>query len=146
MILTCVHQQACSNNPGPENCQTNILSLEEGLSNVNIYSLSTVGTTNMVVQSGIIEAIYSANNGVYPDTIAIFQGAYVPTGWNYLGCYSDNPSARTFSYYLVVPGGQGATTIQSCVAACSALGYSLAGIEYANECCKFPLLHSRNTH
>jgi hypothetical protein len=97
----------------------------------------------MVVQSGIALAEYSDNVDVYPDTIAIFQGSYVPSGWNFLGCYSDNPYARTLSHYLIVPGGQGATTIQACVAACSALGYSLAGVEYANECCKFLLFYPR---
>jgi len=63
---------------------------------------------------------------------------YEHTGWTLLGCYTDNVNARTLSNYIVVPGGQSATTIESCQAACIAAGYSLAGVEYANECCKFP--------
>lgn len=59
------------------------------------------------------------------------------TGWTLLGCYTDNVSARTLSNYIVVPGGQSATTIESCQAACKAAGYTLAGVEYSNECCKF---------
>jgi len=59
------------------------------------------------------------------------------TQWTALGCYTDSTSARTLRNYIVVPGGTGATTIESCQAACLALGYALAGVEYANECCKF---------
>jgi len=64
---------------------------------------------------------------------------YEYTGWIPLGCYTDNVNARTLSDYVIVSGGQSATTIESCQAACKAAGYSLAGVEYANECCKFPL-------
>jgi glucan 1,3-beta-glucosidase len=92
----------------------------------------------MVVQSGSIPlAKYSDNEDVYPSTIAIFQSPSSPSGWNLLGCYYDNPTARTLGNYVIVPGGTGATTIDSCLAACKAAGYSLAGVEYANECCKF---------
>jgi hypothetical protein len=63
------------------------------------------------------------------------------TKWTSLGCYTDSTSARTLSNYITVPGGTGATTIESCQAACLALGYSLAGVEYANECCKFSFLY-----
>jgi glucan 1,3-beta-glucosidase len=64
---------ACSNGGGPENCQDNIVSLEGSNSNVNIYCLSTVGTTNMITINGASDALYSANVNVYPDTIALFQ-------------------------------------------------------------------------
>jgi hypothetical protein len=95
----------------------------------------------MVVQSGsIVLAKSTDNTNVYPDTIALFQSPSSPSGWTFKGCYSDNPSARTLGNYIVVPGGTGATTIESCLSACKASGYSLAGVEYANECCKFRFL------
>jgi hypothetical protein len=72
MILTTI-PSACSNGGGPENCQDNIFSLEGSYSNVNIYCLSTVGTTNMITINGATDASYSANVNVYPDTIALFQ-------------------------------------------------------------------------
>lgn len=142
VILTC--PQACSNTGGPENCQTNIVSLEGSLHNVNIYCLSTVGTTDMVVQNGKALAIYSDNVDVYPDTIALFQAATttITTGiWPFLGCYTDSIQARTLSHYVTVPGGQGAMTIEACQATCQALGYIFAGVEFAQECCK-PTLYS----
>jgi glucan 1,3-beta-glucosidase len=53
-------------------CSDNIFSLEGTLSNVNVYCLSTVGTTNMITKNGASVALYSANVNTYPDTIARF--------------------------------------------------------------------------
>jgi hypothetical protein len=66
---------------------------------------------------------------------------YEHTGWTLIGCYTDKVSARTLSHYTTVSGGIGATTIEACQDACYALGYILAGVEYANECCKLPFLY-----
>ncbi|KAL3417572.1 glucan 1,3-beta-glucosidase [Phlyctema vagabunda] len=67
------YSTTCSNGGGPENCQNNILSLEGTLSNINIYTLSTVGTTNMITLNGATVAVYADNVNVYPDTIALFR-------------------------------------------------------------------------
>ena len=40
---------------------------------MNLYCLSTVGTTQMLLLGGSVVAVYSDNNNVYPDTIALFQ-------------------------------------------------------------------------
>ena len=40
---------------------------------MNIYCLSTVGTTDMLLLDGVTVAVYADNNNVYPDTIALFQ-------------------------------------------------------------------------
>jgi hypothetical protein len=37
-----------------------------------------------------------------------------------------------------VPGGAAAMTVEACQSTCLGLGYSLAGVEYADECCKYP--------
>jgi glucan 1,3-beta-glucosidase len=66
------YSTTCSNNPGPENCQSAIASVEGTVSQVHVYCLSTVGTTNMLVRSGSVVAVYSDNNNVYPDTIALY--------------------------------------------------------------------------
>lgn len=165
-ILT--FHEACSNQNGPENCQTNMVSLEGTLSNVNIYCLSTVGATNMLTQNGVSIAKYSDNVNVFPDEIALFQLASqtgppgsnppptttstVPTtlstktstapttsptanGWTFLGCYTDSVSARTLLTQASVPGGAAAMTVEACQTACSGLGFVLAGVEYAQECC-----------
>ena len=55
--------------------------------------------------------------------------------WHLLGCYTDNASARTLSYYQSnAPAG---LTVEICQGLCLNEGYSYAGVEYANECCTF---------
>jgi hypothetical protein len=156
--------KACNAGGGPENCQINIVDLEGTLSNINIYCLSTVGTTNMISEAGSSLAVYSDNVNVYVDTIALFQLAAgsggsgtsptttssvpttlststktsSPTGWTFLGCYTDNVAARTLVNGEAVPGGAAAMTVEACQSTCLGLGYSLAGVEYADECCKSP--------
>ncbi|KAF7895984.1 hypothetical protein EAF00_005999 [Botryotinia globosa] len=67
------YSTTCSNAGGPENCQTNIFSLEGTISNVNIYTLATVGTTNMITRNGQSQAVYSANINVYPTLITLYK-------------------------------------------------------------------------
>jgi len=50
--------------------------------------------------------------------------------WQALGCYNDSTSARALE--AVVDAGD--TTVESCVAACQAKGYFLAGLEFGREC------------
>lgn len=58
--------------------------------------------------------------------------------WNGLGCYNDSVSARA----LQVRVEAGNTTVGSCVAACQAQGFSLAGVEFSRECwCGSQLQH-----
>lgn len=140
-----------------------MVSLEGSFSNVNFYSLTTVGTVNMVTKNGVTQAVYSDNVDIFGDTIAIYQPGTTtgsgpststtlsthtssptssPTpppssgGWTLLGCYTDSVSARSLPVALGVPGGASAMTIEACQSTCLAAGYSLAGVEYADECCK----------
>jgi glucan 1,3-beta-glucosidase len=117
----------------------------------------------MVTQNRNSLAKYSDNVDVFPDNIALFQlasagggpttassppttlstktstsssSAPTSSGWVFLGCYTDRVSARTLSQHPAVAGGASATTIEACQAVCHSLGYSLAGVEYADECCR----------
>jgi len=51
------------------------------------------------------------------------------------GFFSDSTGARALD--AVVDAGD--TTVESCVAACQAKGYFLAGLEFGRECCEFPV-------
>jgi hypothetical protein len=142
-----------------------MVDLEGTLSNVNFYCLSTVGAINMISEAGESLAVFSDNVNVFTDNIALFQLAAgsggssptsttssVPTtmststktttsptgtaGWTLLGCYTDNVGGRTLVNGEAVPGGAGAMTVEACQSTCLGLGYSLAGVEYADECCK----------
>ena len=61
---------------------------------------------------------------------------YAPTvtGWNSLGCYTDNVQTRTLTHTVQISGGGNAMTVEQCQGACTAAGYKLAGVEYSGEC------------
>ena len=54
--------------------------------------------------------------------------------------FSDSVSARA----LQVRVDAGNTTVESCVAACQAKQFTLAGLEFGKECCEFNFLCSRS--
>jgi glucan 1,3-beta-glucosidase len=47
--------------------------IEGSVSQVNLYCLSTVGTSDMVLLDEAAVAVYGDNDDVYPDTIALFR-------------------------------------------------------------------------
>ncbi|OWZ63616.1 hypothetical protein AYX14_06683 [Cryptococcus neoformans] len=53
------------------------------------------------------------------------------SGWSYIGCYKDNGNDRTLSASKKIASTM---TPSACVAYCSDLGYSYAGLEYYDEC------------
>jgi len=54
--------------------------------------------------------------------------------WVSLGCYSDNVGGRALTFGAPIVGGASNNSVESCTAACLAAGYSLAGMEYSDEC------------
>lgn len=51
-----------------------------------------------------------------------------------ISCTSDSVNARTLEKFM---GSDGSTTVANCLATCEAQGYTIAGVEYGRECCKF---------
>ncbi len=85
---------------------------------------------------------YQWNPAVGSTCAALDIGYYVCVNviqWASLGCYSDTSASRALDVVGNVTGGGGALTIESCQAACLAAGYTLAGVEWAQQCCKSPL-------
>ena len=68
-----------------------------------------------------------------PSAIAPSAGV-LPAGWSALGCFTDNVSARILTQGQPVLGGYLNMTIWNCLNACQGAGYSLAGVEYSQEC------------
>ncbi|KAJ5679840.1 CAZyme family GH55 [Penicillium macrosclerotiorum] len=66
------YSTTCSTFPTPENCQSEIFSIEGSTSGLVVYTLSTVGTTNMIVKDGSSLAVVSDNLATYAATIAYF--------------------------------------------------------------------------
>lgn len=55
----------------------------------------------------------------------------IPTGWVYQGCYLDGLTGRDMSHQQ--PDSQ-VLTVESCLATCAGLGYTIAGMEYSVQC------------
>ncbi|KIM94752.1 carbohydrate-binding module family 6 protein [Oidiodendron maius Zn] len=67
---------------GYHSCQTQIVSLEGGLSNVNIYNLLTIGAESMVVMDGMTLARPEDNPGPFPAIINVLHiGGGDNVGW-----------------------------------------------------------------
>ncbi len=54
-------------------------------------------------------------------------------GYNYLGCYAEGTTGRALTYGAGLPAAS--MTVATCTAACRAVNYILAGVEYSGECC-----------
>ncbi|KAJ5220442.1 CAZyme family GH55 [Penicillium chermesinum] len=63
----------CSAFPSPENCQSEIFSVEGTTSALNVFALNTVGVQNMILQDGTSLAKVSDNLGTFSSTIAYFS-------------------------------------------------------------------------
>ncbi len=48
---------------------------------------------------------------------------------------SDPDDARALAVQPLINGGTELMSVEMCIGACEAGGYSLAGLEFANECC-----------
>ncbi|KAI9891312.1 MAG: hypothetical protein M1814_002825 [Vezdaea aestivalis] len=59
-----------------------------------------------------------------------------PPGWSSMGCYSEATTGRTLAYGMTVAGGSTNMTVAQCCSACQASSYTLAGLEYGQECCE----------
>jgi hypothetical protein len=80
--------------------------------------------------------LYSYSSGsTLTTTASSLLGTRNPLSrWAFLGCYTDNVSGRALPMMEPVSGG---ITNEGCQNAYLAAGYSIAGTEYARECCKF---------
>ncbi|KAH8985361.1 WSC domain-containing protein [Lactarius akahatsu] len=67
--------------------------------------------------------------GTYPTGASVVAAA---NGWTSQGCYSDSVTSRTLERRVDVAS----VTVESCVAACQSQSFSIAGLEYAQECCR----------
>jgi hypothetical protein len=86
----------------------------------------------------VVLTYFGAANGLYtnPRAVNIALSAAASSGWTSLGCYTDSVAARSLPYGAGIAGGPTAMTVELCQSACLAAGYKLAGVEYADECCK----------
>ncbi|KAF2668726.1 WSC-domain-containing protein [Microthyrium microscopicum] len=53
--------------------------------------------------------------------------------WGYIGCYTDG-YPRALAVGAQLPGGASSTSVETCTSYCQSNGYTLAGVEYGQEC------------
>ncbi|GAA6030838.1 hypothetical protein JCM8097_008901 [Rhodosporidiobolus ruineniae] len=93
-----------------------------------------------------IAALVAAGHSVDASPVVARAAASIPQtvgDYTYKGCYSDLVAGGARVLSLSLPNG--AHTVEGCVAAAKAGGYSLAGIEYYGECWVGNELDSRST-
>jgi hypothetical protein len=92
-----------------------------------------VPSTSSAGESISVTATAQANvNSAAPSDTAGTDNS--ESGWSYLGCYSDNISARALKGVQFANLGVGKVTSTGCMEYCGKAGFSLAGTEYASEC------------
>ena len=80
-----------------------------------------------------ISALPTSTSSSASSTASSTATGTVPSGWTSLGCYNDTVGDRTLETEIYsIPGAS--MTVELCLAACLAGGYTLAGLEYAGEC------------
>ncbi|KAH8896901.1 WSC-domain-containing protein, partial [Thozetella sp. PMI_491] len=67
-------------------------------------------------------------NTTFPNPVVVASAS----GQQLLGCYADSTASRTLKYYRTSSPTD--MTVEVCVAACQTQGYSVAGVEYGQEC------------
>ncbi|PSS03376.1 exo-beta-1,3-glucanase-like protein [Coniella lustricola] len=67
------YEQDCSTFATNENCQARIIRLQGTLSNINMYSVNTIGSTSMIDNDGTEVASWADNKGVYQSNIISFK-------------------------------------------------------------------------
>lgn len=110
--------------------------------NVNVFP-DTIALFQLAVGSGGGGSGPITTSSPVPTTLVTKTSTSIVTsptgavGWTNLGCYTDSVGSRSLAYTAAVAGGASAMTVEVCQSTCLGLGYSLAGVEYADECCKY---------
>jgi hypothetical protein len=101
-------------------CNGNAAEVCGGPNRLSLYSHNSSSSAPTTTSSGSATSTASGSTATG-----------LPSGWTYKGCWVDQAYGRI----LAVSEPNSATlTVESCVATCSGLGYSVAGMEYYTEC------------
>jgi hypothetical protein len=113
-------------------CNGNAAEICGGPNRLSMYSRSSASTSTTTSSvSSVSSSISGISSTTSTSTSSTAVATSLPTGWNYKGCWIDEAYGRILS----AQAPDSATlTVESCVAACVALGYSIAGMEYYTQC------------
>jgi hypothetical protein len=113
---------ACAGNANETCGGPNRLDLYQ-LNGTSASATSTTSASSTTGPSGTVTASSTTTSGPIPTDL--------PTNWTYEGCYIDNANGRILAYSQP---DDSSLTIESCIATCIGLGYSVAGAEYSVQC------------
>ena len=100
-------------------------------------SIQTSTTSSMTTSSSSTSTSSSTTSS------ASSAATGLPSGWTYRGCYVDNKNGRIL---INAQPASNTMTNEKCVAACQTAGYSVAGMEYGQECyCGNAIINGGNT-
>lgn len=122
-------------------CKGNANQMCGGPNRLTVYTFNATGVVSPTASATATAAAgNNNNNGGTPaqpaqpaqPTATNYVNATAILPFTYQGCFSDNSaSGRTLAY--AQPDNK-ALTVESCIATCSSLGYSIAGMEYSTQC------------
>lgn len=95
-------------------------------------TVASIVTSTTVVVSTTTSGVLSTTVPSTTTTSATTSATGLPGGWTYQGCYVDNiGGVRSM---LVQENDNPTMTIESCINLCLSLGYTVAGMEYSDQC------------
>jgi len=90
-------------------------------------------STSSSTTSAVTPIVVTTSSSTVSDVVTTTSSTtgVMPSSWSYQGCWVDNANGRALIQYNQ---NANTNTIESCIAQCAKLGYTIAGTEYADEC------------
>lgn len=98
-----------------------------------------MATSHLLMSLSLLTLIAQASFGKASTVSHVTSG--LPGTWTYAACYVDNANGRVLGNEYDNSG----TTVESCIAHCSASNLTVAAIEYSVQCCKSCPVHSASS-
>jgi hypothetical protein len=106
-------------------CNGNAAEMCGGSNRMNFFAAAGVTVTTATTSTGSSTATSASS------TTAASGPTSLPNGWASQGCWVDNAHGRIMANQQT---DSNTLTIESCVAICSGLNYTVAGMEYSTQC------------
>ena len=101
-------------------CNGNSAEMCGGPNRLNVFMQKTTSSSSSTTSASVTSST----------TKPLSTAGSAPAGWQNLGCYTDSTGARSLNTTLYLAG---AMTVELCTSNCKAQGFTLSGVEYADE-------------
>lgn len=122
-------------------CNGNATEKCGGPNRLNLYQYTSpsTSTTAASIVTSTTAVVSTTTSGTLGTTVtsttttsATTSATGLPSGWAYRGCYEDNIGG--LRSMLVQENDNSTMTVESCIGQCLSLGYTVAGMEYSDQC------------